>query len=620
MKILNPIKKIYREQKNKIHFVIAIIFLFEICISSVFCQESTSDKSISLGEVVTVVEDVEKVALVITASDIKKSTAKDLSDLLREKGLLVMSSGGSGTMSNFSFKGYADFCCKVYIDGVLATQPGSGAFDWNSIDINSIESVTVLEIPEFSTDQFAGCIVNIKTRLLTERGFQIKTLSTSYEGSNFDTISLFGEYRDTIARTGIKLNAQIENAKNNYKKKKNLTLKDNWAKLANISGSFNSALGENATLNGTSRFFFNRLRALKSVEEVGIQEDFNSFQTVKARFVIDELAIFCASLTSQFNSIEYDETKPDKNDETKIEHSHTTTKMHRGELLFTGENFFGANFSSKFVLESKITGKKRNRFYNSTKFEWSKKINDWFNISPSVGLLVSTNGDLEFLPQITLASKKTGFALSAFRQFILPTFNQLYWDGSGGSGNEDLKSEKGWAIVASWKSPFFALPLSLTYTVSRYENKIRWVQQGSNFRPKNDRNGNFRTFEARFQKTLWIFDFAAGVTNTKALLEDNGKQIMWVPEWQANASFTARLTDNLEFQIAYAYTGERPQDENNLYYYNAVNNLDLNLRWNLLKNATLLFSIKNFLDERNEYHDSYPMPSRAIIAGIKVQG
>ncbi|WP_215905125.1 TonB-dependent receptor plug domain-containing protein, partial [Treponema pectinovorum] len=118
MKILNQIKKIYREQKNKIHFVIAIIFLFEICISSVFCQESTSDKSISLGEVVTVVEDVEKVALVITASDIKKSTAKDLSDLLREKGLLVMSSGGSGTMSNFSFKGYADFCCKVYIDGV----------------------------------------------------------------------------------------------------------------------------------------------------------------------------------------------------------------------------------------------------------------------------------------------------------------------------------------------------------------------------------------------------------------------------------------------------------------------------------------------------------------------
>lgn len=574
-------------------------------------QKNANGKTIWLGEVLTVVDEVEKIGLVISSQEIKKSTAKDLSDLLREKGLLVMSSGGSGTASNFSFKGYAGFCCKVYIDGVLAVQPGTGEFDWNSIDINSIEFITISEVPEFSTGQFAGCVVNIKTRLVTERGFELKTLATSYQDSNFDTVSLFGEYRDAIGNTGIKVNVQIEKADNNYKIKKNRTLKNNWAKLANISGSFNSVLSEQASLSGTSRIFFNKLKAYGtgSSTKVGIEEDFNSFQTLKARLVTDELSVFCVSLTSQFNAIEYDATA----------YRHDTTKMHRGDLLFTAENLFGANISSLFALESKITGAKKNRFYNSTKMEWSKEFDDWLKITPSMGFLVSSNGDIEFLPQLTLSSKKTGFALSAFRQFILPTFNQLYWEGSGGTGNEDLKSENGWAMVGSWKSPFVELPLSLTYTVAKYTNKIRGMSSGLTVRPENTENANYRTFETRFAKRLWIFDMSAGVTNTKALLA-TGKQIMWVPRWQANAGLNARLTKNLEAGISYNYTGKRPEDNKNLYYYEEMNDIDINLRWTVLKNATLLFSVKNLLDERHNYHDSYPRPSRAIIAGLKIQG
>ena len=188
---------------------------------------SVFSQTIDLGKIVTIVDSPEKVEKTFTSEEIKNSAVSSLPELLRQKGLLVMSSGGSGTASNFSYKGYSGFCCKVYVDGVLATQPSSGEFDWNSIDINSIESITISEIPDTSTDQFAGCVVYITTRLVSARGFDFKTLVTSYGTSFADTITAFAEYRDVIGNTGFKINAQANKADNEYLDSKGKILRNN---------------------------------------------------------------------------------------------------------------------------------------------------------------------------------------------------------------------------------------------------------------------------------------------------------------------------------------------------------------------------------------------------------
>jgi len=579
-------------------------------------------QTIDLGQIVTIIDSPEKVELRIDSEEIKKSASTSLPELLKQKGMLVMSSGGNGTASNFSFKGYAGFCCKVYIDGVLATQPGTGEFDWNSIDINSIESITVSEIPDTTTDQFAGCVVHIRTRLVSARGFDVKTLVTSYENSIADTVSVAGEYRDVIGNTGFKLNAQVNNADNNYETpdtsiRKGKILEGNWSRMYNVSGSFNTLVSDNFTVSGTSKFFYNQVKAFGTGTDrsYGIEEDHNLFNTVKARFVTDSLSVLSASLTSQFNQIDYDATMT----------LHEKTKMHQGDLLLTAENFCGFEASSVFSLENKITGTKQQRLHNTTKVAWTtnslfdgdSQIPQWITVSPCAGVLVSSNDDFEFLPQITVSSRLTGLSVSAFRQFVLPTFNQLYWDGSGGVGNPDLTPEEGWAVVSSWKSPFVFLPVSLTYTYAKYGNKIRWSYSGGKLMPMNTIDATYKTLELRASKSWKYLELNGGVTNTQALLDD-GKQIMWVPEWQYNCGALAHIGP-VDAGVTINYTGRRPKQNDNKDWYDEYTDLGASLNWHATEELTIMLSGKNLLDQRVFYHDSYPMPSRSLTAGVRIK-
>ncbi|MCR4789824.1 MAG: TonB-dependent receptor plug domain-containing protein, partial [Treponemataceae bacterium] len=83
-----------------------------------------------------------------TSQDIEKSAASSLPDFLQEKGFLILSSGGSGTKTEVSYKGFTSFCIRVYVDGVYANSPTTGEFDWNSIAIDSIESIVISEVPQ----------------------------------------------------------------------------------------------------------------------------------------------------------------------------------------------------------------------------------------------------------------------------------------------------------------------------------------------------------------------------------------------------------------------------------------------------------------------------------------
>ena len=585
---------------------------------------SVFSQTIDLGRIVTIVDSPEKVEKTFTSEEIKNSAVSSLPELLRQKGLLVMSSGGSGTASNFSYKGYSGFCCKVYVDGVLATQPSSGEFDWNSIDINSIESITISEIPDTSTDQFAGCVVYITTRLVSNRGFELKTLAASYENSLADTVSLFGEYRDVMGNTGIKINGQVQKADNNYETpdteyRKGETLKNNWSKMANGSFSFNTLSSSNLTFSGTSKIFYNKTKAFGtgSTRKYGIEDDLNLLNTVQARYV-QGASVYSANLTAQFNQIDYDATV----------RLHEKTQMHQTDFLLKAENVYGFEASSVFSLENKITGTKKNRFHNTTKVCWNSRcisagssdlsVSDWISVIPSLGALFSNNGDFEFLPQLTVSSRLTGLSVSAFRQFVLPTFNQLYWEGSGAAGNTNLTPEEGWALVSSWKSPFTVFPVSVTYTYAKYGNKIRWTTENGLLLPMNTSEATYKTLEIQFSKNWQYVDLYGAVTNTQALLE-NKNQIMWVPEWQWNAGVNGHLGP-VDAGVSVNFTGRRPKQNDNKDWYKEYLDLGAGFNWHWTNNLTFIIWGKNLLDQRRFYHDSYPCPSRTITCGIRITG
>ena len=97
-----------------------------------------------------------------------------------------MTSGGAGSASQLSYKGYTSFCIKVYVDGILANNSTAGEFDWNSIDINTIEKIEIEDTPALSDTEFAGCIVRITTKNFQDK-LIIDTGVSSYQKNLFDT-------------------------------------------------------------------------------------------------------------------------------------------------------------------------------------------------------------------------------------------------------------------------------------------------------------------------------------------------------------------------------------------------------------------------------------------------
>lgn len=575
-----------------------------------FSAAGIFSQTIDLGHIVTVIESSGKVQTYISKEEIEKSPCHDLSSLLASKGFLVMSSGGSGTTSTLSAKGFSGFCCKVYIDGVAANQSGTGEFDWNSIDINSIESITINEVPDFSTDQFAGISVNIKTRFVSEKSFSLKTLASSYENSFLDTVTAAAEYRNFFFNTGIKINAEVKKSSNNYETQNNSTLENNWSSLGNLSGSFNTFVNNSLAISGTSKFFANTVKAFNtgSSLDTGVEKDFNSFQNVKIHYISGSGKIFSGNFTSQFNLIDYAESK---NVREKI-------KIHQSDLFFTAENFYGFDGSSTFTLENKISGENKYRFHNTSKIFYTKDFSSWIKFSLGGGMIFSVKTDgkpeAEFLPQITISSAKTGLSFSAFREFTLPTFNQLYYEGSAGKGNENLTAEKGWALLGNWKSPFTFFPAEISYTYGKYANKIRWAYKDGVLTPQNTGSGTFKTFCAKISKEFEYASFYGSITNNQAKLE-NGKQIMWVPQWQYTLSATVHFGKFADTSLSWNYTGKRPQDNANLYWYDPVENLQGSVRL-YFNDFSLIFSADNLLDQRTVYHDSYPIPSRSFTFGF----
>ena len=87
---------------------------------------------------------------IFDSQKINESKSLSVQEFLESKGFLVMTSGGAGSASQLSYKGYTSFCIKVYVDGILANNSTAGEFDWNSIDINTIEKIEIEDTPALS--------------------------------------------------------------------------------------------------------------------------------------------------------------------------------------------------------------------------------------------------------------------------------------------------------------------------------------------------------------------------------------------------------------------------------------------------------------------------------------
>ncbi|NND45953.1 MAG: TonB-dependent receptor [Xanthomonadales bacterium] len=105
---------------------------------------------------------------VISAEDIRRSAARDLSDLLRlEAGIDVVRTGGPGQQTSVFMRGANSNHALVLIDGIRVSSAHTGAYAWEHLPLGIIERVEIVRGPRgslYGSDAIGG-VIQVFTRM-----------------------------------------------------------------------------------------------------------------------------------------------------------------------------------------------------------------------------------------------------------------------------------------------------------------------------------------------------------------------------------------------------------------------------------------------------------------------
>jgi len=125
---------------------------------------------------------------VITEEDIQRKQERTLPDALRDvPGLNVVQTGGPGGQTSVFIRGANSNQTKVFIDGIDATDPASGLFNFEHVLTWDIDRVEIVRGPQsglYGADAIGG-VINI----ITKEGSGPAQFAGSLEGGTFGTLN-----------------------------------------------------------------------------------------------------------------------------------------------------------------------------------------------------------------------------------------------------------------------------------------------------------------------------------------------------------------------------------------------------------------------------------------------
>ena len=136
---------------------------------------------------------------VIPGEEIERKQERTLPDALKDvPGLNVVQSGGPGSVTSVFIRGANSNQTKVFIDGIDATDPATGTFNFEHVLTWDIDRVEVVRGPQsglYGADAIGG-VVNI----ITKKGSGPAQIGGSIEGGSFGTFNQNGGVRGSLDR------------------------------------------------------------------------------------------------------------------------------------------------------------------------------------------------------------------------------------------------------------------------------------------------------------------------------------------------------------------------------------------------------------------------------------
>ncbi len=215
------------------------------------------------------------------------------------------------------------------------------------------------------------------------------------------------------------------------------------------------------------------------------------------------------------------------------------------------------------------------------------------------------------------------------RNFVAPTFNDLYWPGLGNpdlNPETNIKYETGLLLDQMFSG--FAHSTELTLYDGIVEEGIRWLPiGGSDFRPVNLESARLFGFEIKENLQFWSRDFhldlQTTLLHTKATLTEprfegdraEDKQLRYTPEWQLKASAFLKWK-SLVSVFSYNFTEERFSSADHQSPFDPLPSYE-EATWSTsikIKKGNFgispQFTVQNLFDEDYVVILDYPMPGR----------
>ena len=483
-------------------------------------------QNIDLGSVTTILDGA-NLEQYFSQEDIAASDASSLVEFLGKNNCLVLSTGGTGSQTNISIGGYAGACIKVYVDGVLVNNPNTGEFDWNSLALDAISSITIHNTPILGQEEFAGTTISISTKSFSARKISTSFSTTSYETNVFDTNQLGFQIQDVVAGTALKVSLGSTTAANRYRLINGQTQEGNGYQSASGLVGWNRFVGSH-TIGGSHNISYNRLQVPASLSAAGLQTSLSTGHTIFGD-LFSSFGQILVQLHYKLDSLTYQEANKTSPDTENSFHKLTLQLDYTAPVfqwqeekpwilnqLANSQPSFslkgGAILSNFSSAQTSVVNPSRYSLYPSLTAIFGK--GQLVQIQPMAGYFLAwdtTAGEgkqeLVFHHNFNgaLAINVAYFTLSFSTQNVLPTFNQLYWNYAGlltaqenpgtnssngqliDHGNPHLKPESGYSIRLKFASAilnqdaenqprlFKLVPVTASLGFSYYQDKIRWV-------------------------------------------------------------------------------------------------------------------------------------------------
>jgi len=203
--------------------------------------------------------------------------------------------------------------------------------------------------------------------------------------------------------------------------------------------------------------------------------------------------------------------------------------------------------------------------------------------------------------------------INGSRNFRIPTFNDLYWQGSG---NTNLQPESSYQAEIGHDFKFKNTTFSITNYYIKIQDLIQWSPDSSgNWRPNNVAEVSTYGLEVllNYNKRLGKnqFDFSATYAYTVSEDEIKKKQLIYVPFHKFTASL-AYAFDSFTAHYQYLYNGEVFTSSDNYYSLDDfwVSNVGIDYYFGKKKLLQLGLNVSNIFNKNYQSVAIRPMPGR----------